>query len=96
MKKKKDLKVKKEINFIKLDVKNSGFLTKFADPAEVKKLLKPRPFHYKDGFKQPHSKNKQKGPFYGKFYFTLDKWNEEKILNSPFNWILNLTEEEYV
>ena len=23
-------------------------------------------------------------------------WNEEKILNSPFNWILKLTEQEYV
>ena len=38
----------------------------------------------------------QKGPFYKKFYFSLDKWNEEKILNSPFNWILKLTEKEYV
>ena len=38
----------------------------------------------------------QKGCFYGKFYFTMDKWNEEKILKSPFSWILKLTEEEYV
>ena len=51
MKKEKDLKVKKEINFIKLGVKNSGFLSKFSDPGTVKKLLKPRAFHYKDGFK---------------------------------------------
>jgi len=43
--------VKKELNYIQLQTKNSGYLTKFADPAEVKKLLKPRCFHYKDGFK---------------------------------------------
>ena len=60
------------------------------------KMLKPRAFHYKDGFKQPHSLNKQNGPFYGKFYFSLANFNEEKILNSPFNWILKLLEEEYV
>ena len=45
------MKIKKELNFIKLGTKNSGFLTKFANPIDVKKLLKPRAFHYKDGFK---------------------------------------------
>ena len=58
MKKEQELKVKKEINVIKTGVKNSGFLTKFADAKEVMMLLKPRAFHYKAGFKQPHSKNK--------------------------------------
>ena len=49
--------MKKELNFIKTGVKNSGILNRSADPEEVMKLLKPRAFHYKDGFKQLHTKN---------------------------------------
>ena len=59
-------------------------------------MLRPRCFEYKKGFKQPHNKNKQPGCFYGKYYFSLNKWNEEKILTSPFSWILKLDEKEYL
>jgi len=41
-----DKKIKKPLCFINLYAKNSGFISKYIDPKEVMKKLKPKVFEY--------------------------------------------------
>ena len=58
IKKEEPKKYNKEIKLLKLNARNTGFISQYTDPEKVCKIIKPRLFTYETDFKQPHSLNK--------------------------------------